>query len=498
MRRCVLILGTLLLSGTVLAQSTDLDAVGMCPVEPFGMAAAMETAAFWDPPTQTSWSVQVPPPSTFRFTAPARVFETDPFGGDAIEILLNGLVGDGLSLDGEFVRVGSDRLDGVGLLASDPSGDFRFEPDTTNAMDCITDVSRCARFDAVNVYHHIDSYVRQFWVGRMGVTPSFRAEARVHLAGDGGFADWNTRSLKLGVGDIFMKNSALSDDLIYHEYNHLLMASLGFEIGIGVPEETRALHEAYADYFMATWTDDERVGEWVVTCPPRQHCTGPANSTDLRTLVLDSEDWNWRQGQPSDTLKYGYCLRYHEGDRKCKASWNNFTNPYVWGMMWAAALWDLRTAVGAEIADRIAVEAVRTHRATTDFDQALEQIITAGRDWFGPNIGAQVLLAFEQRGFLGSSSVSTEEYGTSLDMESDIQVWPNPATDRLNVRSETGYRGSPMTWEVRDMLGKQVATGKTPEEGTWTIPTMDLPAGLYQLRVGVSTQSSTILFLKMH
>lgn len=504
MNRFVLIIASVLLAGSATAQTVDpnllesAEAETICPIERMDQLAALDAPALWTEPTAEPWPSVIAPISAMRRTAPARVYATDPFDGAPIDVTLSGLVGDGRSLDGEFVRVGSDRLDGAGVLASEASGDFRFDPDTTNTVDCITDLARCPRFDAVNVYYHVDTYVRDFWIGELDVTPSFVAEARVHIAGDGGFADWPTRSLKLGVGNIFMKNSALSDDLIYHEYNHLVMASLGFEIGMGVSEQTRALHEAYADYFMATWTDDPRVGEWVVTCPPRQQCTGPANDTDLRTLDLDAEAWNWRQGQPADTLKYGFCLRYHEGDRKCKASWNNFTNPYVWGMMWASSLWDLRTAVGADVADVIALEAVRLHTSMTDFQDALEQILSVGHDRFGPNVGDQVRLAFEQHGFMASTGVWSETAADDGPTRDRLETWPNPVRDVLQVRMPSDGRAVGNPWVVHDMTGRAVLQGRATSRGLFAITTSDLPPGLYRLRIGVYPSSKTVLFLKMH
>lgn len=476
----------------------DLDAATWCPLDVIDHLAAFNTPALWAPATVESWPTFVPPISAMRRSAPANVFASDPLSGGPVEVILSGLVGDGLHLDGEFVRVGSDRIDGAGALAYDANGDFRYQPDTTNVVDCITDQSRCARFDAVNVYYHVDRFVREYWIAQLGVTPSFVAEARVHLAGDGGFADWSTRSMKLGVGDIFMKNSALSDDIIYHEYTHLMMASLGFEIGTGVSDQTRALHEAYADYFMASWTNDARVGEWIVTCPPRQQCTGPQNDTDLRTLILSSEDWNWRQGQPADTLKYGFCLRYHEGDRKCKASWNNNANHYVWGMMWAASLWDLRSTVGADTVDAIALDAVRMHTSTTNFESALEHVVESGTDRFGPDVGYQIRQAFEQRGFVLATGVGTEMAFDAPRMREDVQLWPNPVGNLLNIRLDTADLPPDAPWVIHDLTGRVVGSGRTASAGRWSIPTHDLSAGLYRLQVGVYPSLHSVLFHKMH
>ena len=444
---------------------------------------------------RATWSLPIEPTGAFRQDALGRVFLTDPADGGAVEVLLQGLLGDGLALDGEFVRAGSERLDGLGVAASVASGDFRFVPDTTEAVLCMTDLGECTAFDAVNVYYHVDQFARHFWEERMGVDIGFKAEARVHVAGDGGFADWPTRSMKLGVGSIFMKNGALSDDLIYHEYSHLVMASLGFVIGTGVAEQTRALHEAYADYFTATWTDDPRIGEWLVTCPPRAQCGGPANATDLRTLQVNAEEWNWRQGSPLSSLKYGICTRFHQGDGKCKQSWNNFTKPYVWGMIWGAALWDLRTEIGAEIADRIILEAVRQHTRMTTFEEAYAIMEQTGYELYGPNIGQRVHVALDRRGF-GPSPTSGEPETRQIPREdSALELWPNPARATVRLRSGVKTPGRSVVWTIEDMLGRVVLGGQTDSEGEWSLDISTLPPGVYRvsIRSGMSIQTKSFV-----
>lgn len=482
---------------TVDAQSMVLEPRGgeICPVERADYLAAFHVPAFQDvnPPR---WSLPVEPSGSFRRSAPAHVFKTDPADGTVVEVVLLGLLGNGLSLDGEFVRAGSDRLDGEGNPMSTPDGDFRFDPDTTGAVHCTTDSSECAAFDAVNVYHHVDTYARQFWEGRMGVDIGFKAEARVHVGGDGAFADWSTRSLKLGVGDIFMKNTALSDDLIYHEYTHLVLSSFGFLAGAGVSEQTRALHEAYADYFTATWTDDPRIGEWVVTCPPRQQCEGPPNSTELRTLDLDAEEWNWRQGQPSKDLRYGICTRYHEGDLKCKQSWNNFTNPYIWGMIWGAALWDMRTGLGEDVADRIILEAARRHTQLTGFDEALSLMVETGQALHGPNVGDQVRLVFEQRGFLLSTDIERIRPLPDSGKRLSLELWPNPTTAEVRLRIGGSVPAAPVHWAVEDLLGRIVLEGTAQQGPEWIMDLDRLSPGLYRVQVRVNNKIGSRTFLK--
>ena len=424
-------------------------------------------------------------------TAPANVFLHDPDDGQTILVQLQGLLDDGFRLEGEYVRVGSEKLEGPTESAPGDGADYRFEPDLNPALDCITDSSRCSRFDAVNLYYHIDTFARQFWIDRLGVNIDFQADAKVHISGDGGFADYPNRIVKLGVGDIFMKNSALSDDIIYHEYSHLAISSLGFEIGIGTPDETRAISEGYADYFTATYTDDPRIGEWVVTCPDRQHCIGPENSAEFRTIDLHTEEWLWNWGSPSDTLKYGVCTRYHEGDQKCKISYNNFADPYVWGMIWGAALWDLRKLLGATIVDDLVVAAIRIHSGDASFIDGLDDLVQVALQRHNMSVAQTVIQVFEGRQ-IAASIVDAVEEG---DLESGfrLQVWPIPAANSLTLRVQTPP-GESVRWAIFDLTGRQVHPGRVISMTAGTlevfVPLNHLSSGLYVLRL---ESESTIL-----
>jgi len=247
---------------------------------------------------------------------------------------------------------------------------------------------------------------------------------------------------------------------------------------------------------MATWTDDPRVGEWVVTCPPRQQCEGPPNSTDLRTLILDAEAWNWKQGQPSDTLKYGICTRYHEGDLKCKQSWNNFTNPYIWGMIWGAALWDLRTVIGPDMADQIILETVRLHTSESGFEDAHIEIVETGHALFGPNVGDQVRQVFEQRGFNLATEIELEDMPTADSHQLDLELWPNPAIARIRLRSNASSIGHQADWVVEDILGRTVLRGRSAFDTGWSVDISDLAPGLYNVHVRVGMRNGSRPFVK--
>ena len=428
--------------------------------------------------------------SQLQTDALANVFRHDPRDPSSVEVVLPGLIGDGTRLEGTYVRAGSERLDGFFEAASSADGaDFRFLPDTTVALPCNTVISECSRFDAVNAYYHVDQFARKFWVEQLGVNIDFQVDVKVHVGGDGAFATAPENVLKFRLGDIFMKNAALSDDIIYHEYAHLVAARLGFFPTSIQSDQTRALSEGYADYFTATYTNDPQIGEWVVTCPDRQNCVGPANDKELRSLVLDSDIWNWKFGFPSSDLEYGFCLRYHTGDGKCKASYNNFANRYVWGMIWSAAWWDLRIQLGPQIVDQLALKAVQNHTLETDFTDAVEHILWADQVFFSGQYNAVIRDTFRSRGFV---LPLVQALDTPAEIPAfNFSIWPNPTSHTVEVKFDT-QTTSTLTIAWYDLLGREIKNQKiTPDHiGTQqvTLSTESLPSGVYMLTMEVGNK----------
>ncbi len=488
MRRWLIIavmsgVGSAVTPAEVSAQAAVVNDIGeeICPVQKV-MAThvsgeSAQGGAFGPVGAGSNGQAQGAPRFTARGTAPARVFLQSPMEGEAQEVMLERLHGDATALDGQYVRARSDVLDRNRGAAPGKEGlaDFRFDPVLDSIRDCPLDAGVCPLFDAVNLYWHVDRFASEYWVARMGLDIDFQAEATAHIIGDGGFADAPTFRMKVAAGDIFMKNGALSDDLIYHEYTHLVTADLGWVITTESTTQERALSEGYADYFAATYTDDPVFGEWIVTCPPRNDCEGPENDTDLRRLDLPADVWNWGFGAPDATLQYGFCLRYHTGDRKCKASFNNFTDVYVWAIIWGNLLWDMRSAVGADAFDRIALEAVRRHDVGLTFETAAADLLEAEQALYGGQHAAALRTAMAGRGVTPAEGVRVETPGASDDR---IAVYPVPASTRIVI--EGGKLLS-----IHDITGRTVWRGAS-DGTTATVDVSALPPGWYAVRVASS------------
>ena len=349
---------------------------------------------------------------------PGNVYLDDPSSGAPITVQLERLDAGGSALSGRYVRVTSHRLgaDGAPLEGIGGSADFRYEPNTDPLADCTWEIDDCSPFDAVNVYFHTDRFAHEFWSERMAVEIPFQATAVIHFPGEGATSNAASGTMRFGLGTTMMKNTALDADIIRHEYTHLVTSALGFEVDVESSVEMRAINEGVAHYFAASFSDDPRIGEWVVTCPPRLHCTGPENDDEMATLSTDPAVWNWNDGRPSDQLKYGACTRYYPLDGKCKIGYHNFTDVYTWGMIWGGALWDLREEIGAGAADRLVLESI-TAAPGSDiaFDDALRALIAADARLFGGLHGPAIARVFTARGFDAGGIVRTEEPPEALD-----------------------------------------------------------------------------------
>lgn len=436
----------------------------ICPAETGFVAGARPFLPFGP--------VRMEPAMPAVASAPALVYLSDPFGGDAVEVTLERLHGDGTSLDGQYVRVASDKVDAPGTATPGIGGaaDFRYQPNDYVTESCFDRVEDCALFDPVNVYYHVDRMASEFWRDRMGVDPDFQADVRTHIAGDGGFADPPRSLIMLSVGWIFMHNAAKEDEIIYHEYTHLIAARLGFELDINSPVEAQAISEGYADYFAASFTDDPRIGEFVVTCPPRQGCLGPPNDKEIRTLATDPAVWNWQGGNPDSGLKYGICTRFHDQDLKCKTSWNNYVPRYTWAIIWGSLLWDLRAELGADVTDRLALEAMRnTDGQAATLERAAGRLIDADRLLFAGVHSAAIEATASDRGIAALTTVA------ELPDAANLSVFPRPAGVELTLEAEPGAMLT-----LFDLMGRVVRRERSTGPARWDIS--GLAPGMYFLR----------------
>jgi len=429
-------------------------------------------------------------------TGTGLVFESDPSAGEPQLFALPRLLGDGLTLSGEYVIVSSlvFDTDGAPTQSTDGAGAFMFEPITDEARECYSDPTDCSEFDNVNAYFHIDRYASEFWVDRLGIDINFVARVYTH----GGTSSWaHEHLISLSGGGLFLYNHALEDDILYHEYVHLVLAQLGFAQDMTFPQLRRAIGEGYADYFALTYVGHPEFANWATKCPPRYECGGPADDNEIRTLATDPSVWNWNHGNPSEALQYGVCTRRSLLDLKCKTSWSTFENTYRWAMIWGSTLWDIRTALGADVTDRLVLSSiVRKNGDIHTFEEAADAILLA--DWHDNGGAHNTVISdiFDARG-ISHTVVDIEGDGAFVaGNDFDVEVYPNPSAGEFTVNFDLPMMGQ-TTIRLYDVSGREVFVD---DRGSLTggrhelaLAPRHLAGGLYVLRVETAEASASAM-----
>ena len=193
----------------------------------------------------------------------ANIYPKDPLNSSlSTNVSIYRLNGSGDKLDGVFVKV-KNRTRGDAVSAS---SDFRYTPPPYNQPDT-------THFDDANAYHHIDRFANDHW-GSLGYDPFFQSEVWVNDLTTGA----GQTIVRLSPADEEWWDAAKKDDIMYHEYTHNVL----YDLGLGVSgSESSALHEGYADYHAATYTNDAIIGEWNAKCSDAGSGVGGRH---LRTL----------------------------------------------------------------------------------------------------------------------------------------------------------------------------------------------------------------------
>ncbi len=127
-----------------------------------------------------------------------------------------------------------------------------------------------------------------------------------------------TKTLSFGAGGKFLKNTALSRDIVIHEFGHAVTQDI---YGTVVNYEFNAMNEAFSDFLAASITNDPLVAEGAL----QERVNRPYLRTVLNTFVYP-KDFSGKA--------------FHED-----------------GQMFSGALWDLRQNLGASKVEQMVHEA---------------------------------------------------------------------------------------------------------------------------------------------
>ncbi len=251
------------------------------------------------------------------------------------------------------------------------------------------------RFEAVNVYYHIDKSQR--YVQSLGFTESelfpiknepVNVDPRAFPRDDSNFDRVNL--IRFGTGGI---DDAEDADVVWHEYAHALLNFT--RPGLTGHFEGNALHEGWSDYWAASYSrylseEDPQIPEhnW------RRLYTWDGNMPCWPGRTLDHD------GRYPDDMSYeapGCQIIY---------------DYYQWGLLWATTLMDIYPQVGRRVLDRLNLASHAYLGTSSNFADAAEALIQADFDLYGGRYSSILVQELGEAGYVDPS-----QFGPILDHE---------------------------------------------------------------------------------
>ncbi len=320
--------------------------------------------------------------------------DTPQLDGQRVTVLLDSLtVSSGtLHLKGAYVWV----RDLIGIEAL---------PATVQLGDSFAYNRSESGFEDVMAYYHLDAFQRRLQT--LGFEDLQRVPIQVDahaFSADNSQYYPDSNRVYFGEGGI---DDAEDADVIIHEYGHALMYDAVFSVSKDsvVSSEfgwdMRCLAEGFCDYLAGSYSQTEEnfgsdsVFNWDGNNPEIGWYGRPLQTED------SYNDWI-----PADTLSSGL---------------------YLNGTIWADALWRARETVGADTADRVAIESLYYLSPSLDIDEAAQQVLQAARDLYEDTHIASIFeQAFAAKGFLTAVS-APETRIASLPQRFEVESpYPNP------------------------------------------------------------------------
>jgi hypothetical protein len=228
------------------------------------------------------------------------------------------------------------------------------------------------RFEQVMAYYWItraQRYIQSLGFGTGSFPPVNMQSQRVRInqwGQDNSFAtDHPKDELRFGKGGV---DDAEDAEVILHEYGHAIHFSQNFSFA---SEEAGAISEGFGDYWAADVSN-------IVAPTPDPACIA---------------DWD----SVSYTSTTPHCLRRVDTSLHYPTDLNGEVHHD--GQMWSRALWDIRAALGHEVADKIILNGQFDFPGTTMTALATNTVAVA-QSLFGSSAANAVTGAFEARGIL--------------------------------------------------------------------------------------------------
>jgi Zn-dependent metalloprotease len=349
------------------------------------------------------------------------------------------LVGDGY-LHGLFADVWVfDRVQGSSFLRR------RNAYSQENLFNWSSDDSR---FDEQMLYYHV-TRVHDWYKSHFGFTdrdapfpvhahwPSLDANRQPVALNNAYFSPFQ-QALFFGDGT-GSSNSGLNPlsrdaDVIYHEYTHAVIDRIT-DLGRWPNDFGTALNEAYADYFSSTITGDPVEGEFA-----------SGRATGLRALSATN-----RFPQQVDHPTLG------------------LPESHYTGIIWGASCWDLRTRLGADVADRLLFEALPFMPAdgSADFPIALAAVLQADASVYGGEHQAAIREVYGSRGIYEPQRGYASAEAVTFSAGGRLASLAFASFDRLEVLAEdAGPSGANNSYLLNDLRFDLDARSTNPRQIT--------------------------------
>jgi Zn-dependent metalloprotease len=257
-------------------------------------------------------------------------------------------------------------------------------------------------FKEVMVYFHIDRLQR--YIQTLGFTNIMNKSIKVNIQGrtdDNSDYSPVTKALRFGIGGV---DDAEDAEIILHEYGHAIQDNQ--VPGFGATDEGGAMGEGFGDYLAASFFADRK--------PARlQMCVG-----------------NW------DAVAYSGdeppCLRRLDSNKKYPRDVTGEVHND--GEIWSACLWQIRTALGRRVADKLILAHHFLLAPQSEFEDAAKALITTDRQLnHGRNVNT-IRDIFVRRGILPNAKRKNKRAGVRFD-----DIHPT-VTSRNSVRESAGRR----------------------------------------------------------
>ncbi|WP_026412333.1 M4 family metallopeptidase [Actinomadura oligospora] len=271
-------------------------------------------------------------------------------------VALRNLDGSG-NLSGRWAVVRSE----TGAPAFSTTGDFRFTRDAD-------------QFEQVMAYFWVNEaqeYLQGLGFGSELPGANDKPQnVRINQWGsDNSFFTDKKNEIRFGKGGV---DDAEDAEVVVHEYGHAVHEAQ--VPGFGTSEEAGAIGEAWGDYLGVEvgLAADARYGWPRLTPEP---------------CVADWDSTGYTSGTP-------HCLRRLDTG---KVYGDKVGEVHADGEIWSNALWDIRQALGARVADRIIVNAQFSFAPDTSFSAAAKTTVATARTMYGDQAAETVRRAFAAR-----------------------------------------------------------------------------------------------------